>query len=122
MHDYDYLEPWIEYSTQTTLCDDGIPKNVWVQLLEIVRFKELHSVEKKQLGVLNSKDERLTALAAVQAVESDFLPVITNFLLFLQDKKTRDQRGPGVMVVMRHSVRLDDDPTAEWEDRMLQGF
>ena len=118
----DYLEPWIEYSTQTTLCDDGIPKNVWVQLLEIVRFKELHSVEKKQLGVLNSKDERLTALAAVQAVESDFLPVITNFLLFLQHKKTRDQRGPGVMVVMRHSVRLDDDPTAVWEDRMLRPY
>ena len=28
----------------------------------------------------------------------------------------------GVLVVMRHSVRLDEDPAAEWEDKMRRPY
>ena len=109
-----YLKWWIEFLNKDISCnslfDHGISMDLWIELLKIVRFKD---IDFQTLTVPNNKESE---------EKQHFSPIITKFILYVHEKRIREEKGPGVMVVMRHSVRLDDDGSAEWEDRMLRPY
>ena len=109
-----YLKWWIEFLNKDISCnslfDHGISMDLWIELLKIVRFKD---IDFQTLAVPNNKESE---------EKQHFSPIITKFILYVHEKRIREEKGPGVMVVMRHSVRLDDDGSAEWEDRMLRPY